>query len=603
MVSLASEIKMWLEKREESLDFILVSFDLPLVESLIDVLLTCENLSRIVLSNRFLSDHQVNKQPGTSRMEQKGPTKIISTLEYGKDPQRCLIFCDFDRDTRFTPSKLDYFENIDRQIKYRRNCLAVMMYRFTGNPPLNGYWMLNDSKIDNSSSIIFLELSEWGKMCQGAPQTPTFPKDYNPSEILSKPELDRLWMSHVRDYLSYFINFILKTDEFTDQLLSDENICIWIRGFIHETFNYTTNYDALEFLGDRMCKTYFSMYMTAKYPRLLKNELTEYHNQYMSKDHQCYLSDDMNLKELVLANRDVLTFTQGYKTDLFESLVGALYETCQRINFSLANAALLNFFTLVGEQFPFEKKMIYGIDKHRITQILESLGFPPGGDDIKINFNEASQGKMGTKDVISCYDFKYSLKFKNFVAWLITEHKKDLTALFTLKYEFNPTREIRETALDNFWHSMAIIFDRAGIDIRFSKSLRNSFLYTLSFFDPESFQKVKDTLGRMYPKENFDSLAKRIQFKSNKETDNNYVIMYIHTFEVEPDSPLLNSLVMYKDLTQKAGDDCVRECEDLMQIKNLAVVRTPLTGETIGAHQLTSHDLACYNCIRQLIQY
>ena len=119
----------------------------------------------------------------------------------------------------------------------------------------------------------------------------------------------------------------------------------------------------------------------------------------------------------------------------------------------------------------------------------------------------------------------------------------------------------------------------------------------------KSFQKVKDTLGRMYPKENIDSLIKRVQFKSNKETDNNYVIMYIHTFEVEPDSKLLNSLVLFTDPTQKAGDDCIEESEDLMQIKNLAAVRTPLVGETIGAYTLTSHDLACYNCVKKFIRY
>ena len=577
MSSLASEVKLWLEKRIVPLDFILVSFDVTLVESLIDVLLKCKNLSRIVLSNKFLEEFQVNKQIGTSKMEQKSPTKIISSLEYGSNPKPCLIFCDFNNNIRFTPMNLDYFENIDRQVKYRKNCLAVMMYRFTGNPPLNGYWMLNDSKIDNTSSLMFLELSEWGKMCQKSPKPPIFGKDFNPETILSKPELDKLWMISSREYLTYFIGSILGTDIYTDQLLSDENICVWIRGFIHETFNYTPNYDSLEFLGDRLCKTYFSIYMIAKY---------------MSAAHQWYLADDLNLKELVLADREILTFTQEYKTDLFESLVGALFETCQKINISLANAALMNLFTLVGEQFPFEKKMIYGIDKHRITQVLSSLGFPVDGGDIKIELTEKNKGH---KEAINIYKFEYTAKFEQFVIKLAQE------TLFKLKYEYNPTIELRDTAESKFWHSMATIFDKVGIDIRFAKSLKNSFLYTLSFFEPESFQKVKDNFGRMYPKENIDSLIKKVQFKSNKETDNNYVIMYINTFEVEPDSKLLNSLVLFTDPTQKAGDDCIEESQDLMQIKNLAAVKTPLVGETIGAYTLTSHELACYKCIKKFI--
>lgn len=600
MTSLSSEVKNWIDRREEQLDFILISFDISLVESLVDTILSSENTSRIVLSNKFLDGIRVNKGVGTSKIEQKAPTRIISTIDFGKNPKPCLIFVDFQNGTRFTPLSLDYFENIDRQPRYRKTCRAIVMYRFTGNPPINGYWMLNDSKVDNTSSIIFLELSNWGRICQNAPSPPIFGKEFNPDTILTKPEIDLLWMRSVREYLSYFINAILDTDEYTEEILSDDNIPIWIRSFIHETFNYLKNYESIEFLGDRLCKTNFSIYMIAKYPGLLKNELTEYHNQYMSKDHQWYISDDMNLKELCLCDREVLTFTSKYKTDLMESFVGSLFLTCQNISLDLAFRAVTNYFTLIGESLPFEKKMIYGIDKHRISQVLDSMGFNVNGGDIEIRFQEQNKGSMNAR---SKFVFIGYARFVGFVEKLQRENNKNISELLNFTYEYDPIKEEKEVAESIFWHSLAAIFDKNGIDIRFAKSLRNSFLYTISFFDPEAFQKVKDTLSRMYPKEDPETLVRRVQFKSNKETDNNYVIMYIHTFETEPDSPLLNSLVAYTDPTQKAGDDFIEEADYLMQTKNLAVVRTPPLGETIGTHTLTSHDLACYNCVKKFIRY
>lgn len=600
MSSLVSEVKLWLESYERNLNFILISFDEEIIESLLRILVDCRNLNKIVLSNVFLDHYRTNGQRGTSKFEREYENKIIDTAMYGGNPSACIFLCDFNNSSKFTPKNLDYFETIDRQVIYRTHCLSVMMYRFKGNPPLNGFWMLKEAKIDGNNSMVFLELSEWGRICQGKPGLSVFATQYGTSDILSRPDLDIEWMNSARGYLSYLIFSILGTDIYTDQLLSDENICIWIRGFTHETFNYTTNYDSLEFLGDRLCKTYFSIYMITKYPRLLKNELTEYFNQYMSAEHQWYLAHDLNLEQFVLADREVLTFTKEYKTDLFESFVGSLFETCQKINPSLANVAMINLFTLVGEQFPFEKKMIYGTDKHRITQILSSLDSALGS--VKVKFEEQNTGSINAS---ATYSLDINPACMGFFEKLFTDHGKDLRPLFSLKYKFIPGVVTRQTAENSFWHSIAKIFDSADVDIRFVKSLKKSFLFTISIFDPECFQRVKERLSLMYPKEDPDVLINKVQFKSNKESNNNYVIMYIHTFEAEPESKLLNSLVLYTDQTQKAGDDCIDECEDLMQIKNLAVVKTPQEGSHIDStnfqKSLTTHETACYNCAKKFV--
>lgn len=600
MSSLSDEIKNWVISYQEPLDVILLSYDIALVEPLVDVLLNVENCNSIVFSNKFIEPLRKNNQIGTSSLEQKAPGKVISTVEYGTNPKPCLFFCDFNNDTRFTPMHLDYFETVDRQPKYRKYCRGVIMYRYTGNPPLNGYWKFAVAKKDSTSSIIFLELSDWGKICQNIPEMRIDTDKTERVDILSNLRVSKIWLEDLKNHLRYLINNFLGNDNYTEELLSDENMIIWIKCFIHETFNYIYNYELLEFVGDKICSQKFTIYTAAKYPRLQKNEITEYHNQYMSKAHQWYLSDDLHLSDFVLADFSVFEITKKYKTDIFECFIGALFQTCQNISLSLAEIACQNVFTLIGEQFPFEKKMIYGINKHRISQVLESLGYKEGGKDFKIELYEKNKG---TENPVSIWYINKSKDFEEFVENQ-KQKGKDISALLNLQLQYKPNVEKRDATELRFWDSIARIFDAANIDIRYAKSLKNSFLYTVSLFDPDIYQKAKNKLSQMYPKEDIDKIIKRIQFKLREgEGEGNYIIMYIHTFEAEPESALLNTLVMYTEPTQKAGDEYIEEMEELMQTVNLAVVPSPPAGKYIGSYWLTTFTLGCYNCVQKFSQY
>lgn len=596
MTSLTEEVRNWVSTRDEILDLIFVSFEDELVNSIVDVLVTIENVGRVVLPGRYLETIRIESKAGSSPIERKYPDKIISTADYDKDPKPSLIFIDFNNDNRFTPKKIDYFETIDRGPRYRANTRSVILYRTTMIPPVNAFWMLSEIK----GNIVFLELSEWGQLCQSIPKTPIVDNVLNTEGILSKPELSKAWLDSLRDHLSHILTGVIGTDEYNHILLSDENMSIWTRGFIHETFNYTTNYEGLEFFGDKICSTKFATYMYSKYPRMRANEYTEYLNQYLSRNHQWYLSDDLRLKDFVIADRSILTMTVKYKTDLFESFIGALFMTCQQVSISFAEMVTMNIFTLIGEQFPFEKKMVYGLEKHRVYQIFDSLGFPIGGNDLAFNFHEENKGLV---NALNTFHFGYSAKFVQFLEMLAVEKKKDIRSILKYRFQYKPNFEERDPNEQSFFRHIAYVLESAGIDIRFAKSTKSSFFHTISFFDRDTYDKAVAKLAQIYPKEEISSLIKRVQFKSNKESDNNYVIMYIHTFEVEPNSILLNSLVLYTNPTQKASEDYLEESEALMQIQNLAVVNTPAVGATIGSHTLTTNDLACYMCIKKFIQF
>ena len=602
MASLVEEVKKWIEKYDEELYFVLISFDYTLMESLIPILCNIPNCKNIVLPSKFLIDNRVNGEIGSSQFEIKYPNKIISTTDYGKNPKPSLFFGDFNNGTTLTSLNLDYFENVDREPRYRKYCRSVLMYRFTGNPPLNGYWSLDRAVNDSKTPIIFLKLSKWGEICQKIPKFSITGDRTERVNILSNVNVSKKWLDSLLVLLKYLVSCILETDRYTMELFSDENIEVWIKGFIHQTFNYIYSYESLEFLGDKICSSKFSIYMLSKYRRLTQGEATEYHNQYMSADHQWYLSEDLHLPEFVLADTNLLDMTKKYKTDLFESFVGALYETCSKISISLAEIATLNLFMLIGEQFPFEKKMIYGQVKHRMTQLFESLGFPNNGDDFAVKLYG------NPKDPVNIWYVYKSEKFITFVETLKKQYRKDISAIISsdFQFKFNPAQETRDISELKIWSEIARVMEASGIDIRFAKTNKTSFIYEISIFDNEVYKAFTDKLMLQYPGNDIDSLIKRIQFKSNKKDEDSkiaYVLMYMHTFEAEPESKLLNSLTIYEEQTQKAGDDYIEEMNTVMQITNLSAVPLPYDGQIIGGKMRTPYDLACYYCLKKYISH
>lgn len=596
MASISQKIKEWFNSFNEPLDFLLITFDFVLIKQILEEVTKSKNFRNLILSDKFL-DGKYDFNELTTILKGK---KIFRTSEFNKHPTKSLLFGDFLNSEQITANKLDYYKIIDRGANYRKNVKAICMYNCTANPPFNGFWYYRPEE-NTMQNIYFLTLSEWGKACQNKP-TLVDTNYSNTFDMLTNLKISSVWLNNLKDRLAYFIGIFLQTDTYTSTILSEDNMIIWVKAFMHETYNYVYNYEGMEFLGDKLCSSKFSTYMVAKYPRLTQNELTEYHNQYMSAEHQSYISDDLGLTDFMLAYKD-LNPTIKTKTDLFESFIGAVYLTCSKIDMCLADTILTNIFTLIGEQFPFEKKMIHGQNKHRITQILESLNFSPSvGDEFRVILHEENSG-LAT--AVNTFRIVCGNKFEFFAK------KYQLDLLFSLSERYNPNESDRNTHELKFWDKIANVFDMAKFDINKVKEIKRSnieqsIIFNLMVKDNSLAQAFKLKLTSQYqndfPNGDINEFIKTIQFKSNKESNNNYTIMYVHTFIADPKSKLLNSLSEYFTLSQKSGDDYIDDFKGTLQVTNLAVVPIPKDRVSINNETLTPYDSSCYNCMKEYVK-
>uniref|UniRef100_A0A6C0BEK2 RNase III domain-containing protein n=1 Tax=viral metagenome TaxID=1070528 RepID=A0A6C0BEK2_9ZZZZ len=603
MESLNKEIVDWVTSFEEQLDVILISFDQNLIESLVQILVTIKNCGRIVLSNKFLDNIRNGKKGGVSDIEVKNPNRIISTIDFGSNPSYCLFFGDFNGTNRLTISSVDYYEKVDREPTYRKYCRSVMMFRLVGIPPANGYWHTN-GLVEPNSQIVILKLSEWGQMCQGIP----FTNKLGSTRInIGNVEISKQWIDALKIHLRYLITSIAGRNTYTEDMLNDENMIVWVKVFLHPTYGYIYNYEGLEFFGDSISGAKFDSYMIAKYPRLTQTELSEYHNQYMSKDNQWYISDDLRLKDYILI--DPIVSVSGAndkkrKTDLLESFVGALYQVSlsavsnvtgsSKKGMFFAEEMTYNLFIMIGEQFPFEKKMIFGKPKHRITQILQSMEYPLNGVDLKMGFIEVDKA---TENARNKFFFRTSDKIVNFLKQIKEQNGKDITSFLDVEHSFIPQFVSRESAESEFWNKVAKVFDDNGVDITFVKNIKATFITMLRLIDIDLHDRIMAKLSLTYPGKKVEDLASRIQFKSDHEEGSvAYIIMYINTFEAEPDSKLLISFSNYNGISQKAADDYITELDTTVQITNLSVVPMPLESGNVGTYSLNTFELGRYRC-------
>lgn len=594
-------VKLWANQFDENVYLIFISFDKSLIETAIDSLHDLNNIIKIVLPIGFITDEL--KLNSASTLLTKYPNRVISSVDYGKNIGPSIFFGDFDNTNRLTPRKFDYYKEVEKNAKYRKWCRGMIHYRFAGSPQLNGFWLYEKSIMgDNGNgSLIFMKRSRWAEIIQGIPKSIIDTKPEDRTNITANIQVSIIWLENVRTLVRYFVKEIIGNDQYTDILSNDNNMVSWVKCFIHETFNNIYGYESQEFLGDSLSGACFDIYMISKYPRFTKTQLSQYHNEYMSHLHQCYLSDDLGLKELLLADFSVLpVITEKHRTDLIESFTGALIQTCQTISMNLAFTACQNFMTIIGEQFRFDFSILFGLPKHRMTQVFMSLGYPNGGPDFKVKLNDDDSGRADSEH------YWFVTVSSRFVAF-INELKAighDISAVPGFKIVYNPSIRERDAVENEIWERISEVLSKANIDIRFAKERRNDFIHRLSTIDNVLYQKFCDKLKLQFPNEDLDKLIRKIQFDSKRDDGINYIMMYIHTFEAAPDSFMLKSLTKYIDQSQKGGDDYIEEMEEVMQIKNLANVPTPFEREATGPLvNYTPYLLGCYRCIWKYVHH
>lgn len=594
-MSLITIVEEWFNSfvGDEKLDVMIVTFEDDIVKGLTELSLRTGKIDRIYVYSGYKTLLGDSKHP-----LHHFDKNIMSIKDFNSNMRPCIIFADFNNSNMIANKKIELHSDIEIQQKFRRYCRGILLYNLNDTPPLNGFWCYEKSYHipDSNSTIVKLGLSDWGKMTQSIPVFEPIISMDRMIDITSNVQVSSMWIDNLKILLSHVLPHFLGsgTDALLEHFLSDEAMIVWTRAFIHRTYNKIYSYEGIETLGDAVLKLQFMIYMRTKYPRLTETELSEYSNQYLSIHHQNYISDDLKLSYFLLADRTVVKDSNKTKTDLMESFVGAMFEIAQNINPSLSYIVTQNFVNLMGEQFSFYKRMSYGMPKHKIKQLLEAFQFNnnPNSHDFDVEYQVTGNNGRDVR-----FSLKISEKFKAFILDL----KKigyDLTKLEGLVYPFNLGTTTRDYAEHKIWSQIDSIFVKANVDIRFAKSRRRSIFTQFEASDPEMYERFTQKLQIQFPNSSLLELIKNIQFESIKDEEGSYIMMYINTFEAEPDSKMLRSFSNYNGVTHKAADDYIKESDAVMQVKNLSAIPMILQNDTRGAYaNLNTYDLSCIHCV------
>lgn len=111
-----------------------------------------------------------------------------------------------------------------------------------------------------------------------------------------------------------------------------KNLDIYQKAFTHRSTNIKdasgnpVNYERLEFLGDAMLSAVISKFLYEEAPSGDEGYLTKMRSKVVSREHLNELGKELRLLDYVVSNIPKESFGNNVHGNLFEALVGAIYE-------------------------------------------------------------------------------------------------------------------------------------------------------------------------------------------------------------------------------------------------------------------------------------
>ncbi|SNW62896.1 Ribonuclease III [Orpheovirus IHUMI-LCC2] len=199
-----------------------------------------------------------------------------------------------------------------------------------------------------------------------------FPKITRPDEIIITDD----WTNKLKLTLESILRRIPGIREETiPKFIVPDALQMWTPAFVHETFdlNRNNNYEVLEFLGDRVIETQFSIYLMKRFPSAGPSELTEVKSKYMSEDYQPRISDELGISSLIKVRGT--NVTNKMKEDVFESFVGALYKVTETyVDTFKAGNVVFNFIKMIFDNIPIDVTSSNAKPKTLLKEMMEALG-------------------------------------------------------------------------------------------------------------------------------------------------------------------------------------------------------------------------------------
>tara|TARA_R110002072_G_scaffold64203_4_gene159574 strand:+ start:13019 stop:13876 length:858 start_codon:yes stop_codon:yes gene_type:complete len=157
--------------------------------------------------------------------------------------------------------------------------------------------------------------------------------------ILNMTPQERCSVDHIYGVIAasprfHFLCEVLQLDQ--NILESPENKTIFISSFIHNSFVNETDqsnlqsYERAEFLGDSILQFILSSHLMKAYPELNEGQLSKLRSSLVNEDSLAEIASSVGLVELLISGKGNQTHkldqSDAIKADLFESLLGALYQ-------------------------------------------------------------------------------------------------------------------------------------------------------------------------------------------------------------------------------------------------------------------------------------
>lgn len=130
--------------------------------------------------------------------------------------------------------------------------------------------------------------------------------------------------------------------------IDNKAMTIWTKAFTHESFDPNSNYEGLEYYGDRMLKSVFAKYVMEKYPNYRQGEYNEIDRVNMSKNKQGKLAEDLGLVGHIRMDPLLKDRAFAIGADVFESFTGALAKISDSI---IENSGFVACFSFIKYVF------------------------------------------------------------------------------------------------------------------------------------------------------------------------------------------------------------------------------------------------------------
>lgn len=181
------------------------------------------------------------------------------------------------------------------------------------------------------------------------------------------------WSEDISKFINNILRPIIRDNSKRKEYTSPKAMKVWKSAFTHPGFDKRqgSNYEELEFIGDRALKYAFNKYTMSRFPEYDKEELSNMETSYMSKEYQPKFGKELGLDKYTrILRKDV---QDKVLEDLYESFIGALDVVSDNIQAGLGIVNVRNFVTWFFNKKSLEMtaETLGGIVITQVKQIFE----------------------------------------------------------------------------------------------------------------------------------------------------------------------------------------------------------------------------------------